>query len=200
MKGELHPKQKSILRVLKRGVEGLSLRDIAREIGVRSPATVSHHIHQLEKRGYLRRNPGNPSEYTLLKDPVKDIMYVNLYGLANCGPGGFLADENALDRVPLSTRLFGVTDRSFLVQARGDSMEPYISDKDLVLVDQQPRVETNTIALVICGEEPKIKKVILAGNQVVLASLNPAYPPEVYGEPEAVAIVGKVKGVIRFVA
>lgn len=185
--------------MLKRGVEGLSLRDIAREIGVRSPATVSHHIHQLEKKGYLRRNPSHSSEYTLLKDPVKDIVYVNLYGLANCGPGGFLADENVIDRVPISTRLFGVSDSSFLVQARGDSMEPYISERDLVLVEQQPRVESNTIALVICGEEPKIKKVILAGNQVVLASLNPAYPPEVYGEMGTVTIVGKVKGVIRFV-
>ncbi len=110
-------------------------------------------------------------------------MYVNLYGRASCGPGEFLANENVLDRVPLSIRLFGVADRSFLVQARGDSMEPTISDKDLVLVEPQTRVETNTLALVICGEEPRIKKVILAGDQVVPASLNSTYPPEVYSEP-----------------
>lgn len=198
MKGELHSTQKAILEILKRGVEGLSLRDIAREVGVRSPATVAHHLRQLEKKGYLRRRPGHPSDYTLLKDPVKDIVYVNLYGLASCGPGEFLADENVLDRIPLSTRLFGVSDRSFLVQARGDSMEPTIADRDLVLVERQPEVETNAIALVICGEEPRIKKVIFAGDQVVLASLNPAYSPEVYPRGEGLTIVGEVKGVIKF--
>jgi len=198
MKGKLHPTQKAILKVLKRGVEGVSLRDIAREIGVRSPATVVYHLRQLEKRGYLRRNPASPSDYTLLKDPVKDIIYVNLYGLASCGTNGFLAEENVLDRVPLSTRLFGVADRSFLVRARGDSMEPMISDRDLVLVERQPRVETNTIALVICGEEPRIKKLIYAGDQIVLASLNSRYSPEVYRKGEGIAIVGKVKSVIKF--
>ncbi len=193
----LHPTQEAILRVLKRGIEGLSLRDMAREVDVRSPATVAYHLRQLERKGYLRRNPVNPSEYTLLKDPVKDIVYVNLYGLANCGPGGFLADENVLDRVPLSTRLFGVTDRSFLVQARGDSMLPTIADKDLVLVERKPRVATNTVALVVCGDEPKIKKVIHAGDRVVLASLNPVYPPEVHAKGEDVIIMGEVKGVIK---
>ncbi len=198
MKKGLHATQEAILEVLKRGVEGLSLRDIAREVEVRSPATVAHHLRQLEKKGYLRRNPANPSEYTLLKDPVKDIAYVNLYGWASCGPGEFLAETNVRDRVPLSTRLFGVTDRSFLVRARGDSMVPAIADGDLVLVERKPRVETNAVALVICGEEPRIKKVIFAGDRVVLASLNPAYPPEVYGEGEALVILGEVKGVIKF--
>jgi repressor LexA len=194
----LHPTQKAILGVLKRGVEGLSLRDIAREIGVRSPATVVHHLRQLEKKGYLRRNPASPSDYTLLRDPVKDIVYVNLYGLASCGSNGFLTEENVLDRIPLSTRLFGVTDHSFLVRAWGDSMEPMISDRDLILVEQQPHVETNTVALVICGEEPRIKKVIFAGDRIVLASLNPSHPPEVYGRREGITIVGKVKSVIKF--
>ncbi len=198
MKKTLHPKQVAILEVLKRGVEGMSLREIGREIGVRSPATVSHHIRQLEKKGYLRRHPSHPSQYTLLKDPVKDIVYVNLYGLASCGAGGFLADENILDRIPLSTRLFGVTDRSFLVRARGDSMEPAISDGDLVLVDQQPCLETNAMALVVCEEEPRIKKVIFAGDQVVLASLNPTYPPEVYKKGTSLTIVGRVRSIIKF--
>ena len=46
---KLHPKQESILEILKRGEEGLSLRDIAEEIGVSSPNTVLHHLKQLEK-------------------------------------------------------------------------------------------------------------------------------------------------------
>ncbi len=198
MKEGLHPRQVAILRILKRGVEGLSLRDIAQEIGVRSPATVSHHIRQLEKKGYLRRNPLYPSDYTLLRDPVKDVVYVNLYGWASCGKEGFLSDSNILDRVPLSTRLFGVTDRSFLVQARGDSMKPAIQEGDLVLVDQQPRVETNAMALVICEEEPRIKKVIFVEDRIILVSLNLAYPPEIYEKGEDLVIVGKVQSVIKF--
>jgi repressor LexA len=199
MNGALHSKQKAILEILKRGEENLSLRDIAEEIGVNSPNTVLHHIKQLEKKGYLRRDPVNPANYIILKDPIKDITYINLYETpAQCGSNGLLAEENVIDRIPLSTKTFGVSDRVFLVKARGDSMEPFIFENDLVLVLKQPDVESGEVGVVIHNNEPKIKKIIKVGRKYVLESLNPKYSPEVINTEDDFYIVGKVKSVIHF--
>lgn len=198
MKPTLHPKQKAILEILKRGEEGLSLRDIAEEIEVSSPNTVLYHMNQLEKKGYLRRDPVNPANYIILKDPIRDITYVNLYGMAQCGPNGLLAEENVIDRVPLSTKTFGVSDQVFLVKARGDSMEPLIFENDLVLGITQPDIENGEIAIVVHNNEPKIKKIIKVGRKYVLESLNSKYSPEIIELEDAFHVIGKVKNIIHF--
>ena len=198
MKKELHEKQKAIFELLKRGEEGLSLRDIAREVNLSSPNTVQYHIRQLEKKGYLRRNPTNSSDYILLKDPVKDISYVNVYGTARCGPSGLLVQENVLERVPLSTRMFGVTEHVFLIKACGDSMEPYVFENDMVLVCSQSIVENGEVAVIVCNGEAKIKKVIFAGKQIILESYNPKYRPQIIIEDDTFHVAGKVKSVIKF--
>jgi len=198
MKEKLHPKQKIILEILKRGQEDLSLRDIAEEIGVSSANTALYHIKQLEKKGYLRRNPANPADYIILKDPVKDITYVNLYGMAQCGSDGLLVEENLIERIPLSTKAFGVSDRIFLLKARGDSMEPIIFENDLVLVLAQPKVERGEIGVVIHNHEPKIKKVIQVGRKYVLESINPKYSSEVVKKEDDFEVIGRVKNIIHF--
>ena len=199
MKNKLHQSQKAILEVLKKGQEDLSLRDIAEEIGLKSPNTVLYHIEQLEKKGYLRRNPLNPSDYIILKDPVKDITYINLYdGAAQCGPEGLLVQENVIDRIPLSTKTFGVSDKVFLLKARGDSMEPKIFENDLVLVLENSIPENNEMGIVIHDGEPKIKKIIKVGTKYVLESVNQKYPPEIIKEGDDFKIIGKVKNIIYF--
>lgn len=196
---KLHPKQRSILNLLKKNNEGLSLRDMADEIGLSSPNTVLHHIRQLEDKGYLRRNPVDPQDFTILKDPIEDIIYVNLYGMAQCGPHGLLAEHNVIDRIPLSTKTFGVSDQVFLVKARGDSMEPYIYDKDLVLaVKHDGIILSGSIYVVVHNEEGKIKRVVQDGNKIFLESLNPNYPREVIKKQDDFLISGNVKNIIHF--
>jgi repressor LexA len=194
----LHPKQSEILEILRRGVEGLSLRDIAAEIGLSSPNTVLHHIRQLEKKGMLRRNPLNPSEYNLLADPIKDLIYVNLYGSAQCGPEGLFGEDNIEERIPISTRLFGVDDQVFLVRARGNSMEPHIQNDDLVLARHNTQPNSGTLCVVVHNHQPKIKKLLMAGDAVILSSLNPRFAPETVTEDDSFYVVGEVRSMIRF--
>lgn len=200
MKEKLHLKQKQIIEILKRGEENISLRDIAEEIGVNSANTVLHHIKQLEKKGYLRRDPSNPQNYSILKDPIKDLMYVNIYdGKAQCGPQGFLIDGNVIDRIPLSTKTFGVSDNIFLVKASGESMEPFILENDLVLVSRQDIVENGEIGVVVHNGMSKIKKIIKGEKETFLESLNSKYSTEIINRNDEFKIVGKVKSVIHFI-
>jgi len=195
----LYPKQKEILNLMKdkSGIY-LSLRDMAEKIGVNSPNTVLHHIHQLEKKGYLRRNPKNPQDYTVLKSPIEDLMYVNVYEMGRCGVSGLFDEDNVLERIPLSTKAFGVSNEVFFVKARDDKMEPRIFENDLVLAVRKEEVYSGQIAVIMSGKEPKIKKVVKAGKYVILESLNAKYPPEVIEKGADFHILGQVKNVIHF--
>src|SRR3546814_17783901 len=61
----LTPRQREILEVIERyqRERGFppSVRDIGAEVGLTSPSTVHAHLGTLEKLGFLRRDPTNPS-------------------------------------------------------------------------------------------------------------------------------------------
>lgn len=192
----LHPKQQQLYRFLVelKGEDAPTLDDMREELGVSSINTVVHHLGQLEKKGYVRRN-GDYGQLEVLLAPVEDIVYLSLYGTAGCSPTGFFNDDNVVDRIPFPARQLRVNADSFLIEARGDSMEPLIYDKDLVLVNRTPATSGDT-TLVVHDDEAKLKKFYKERGRVVLQSLNPKYKPMVV-EPQNVRPVGVVSGVVR---
>lgn len=84
------------------------------------------------------------------------------------------------------------------VRVQGDSMSGVgINEGDLVIVRLQPIIDSGQIAAVhIEGEGSCIKRVHFSGDQVVLISENPKYPPRVLGR-ESVRIVGRVRRVVK---
>jgi repressor LexA len=197
MLGRLHPTQEKLIDVLKElDSDSLPLRDIAEKIGVKSPNTVAHHIEQLEKKGYIFRDTIT-KKINLLKNPVKDIVFLNVYGLAECGVGGYFVEENILDRVPLPAKTFRVTQTSFLVEAVGDSMSPVIESGDLVLADKTSVAEDGDLVVVIHNGTAKIKKFFKKAKAVILQSVNPAYPPLSAFIDDDLEIAGVVTGIVR---
>ena len=201
MLGRLHPTQEKLMDVLKSPggdleSDSMSLREMAERIGVSSPNTVSHHIEQLEKKGYLFRDKVT-KQINLLKSPVKDIVFLNVYGMAECGPGGYFVEDNILDRVPLPSKTFKVTPTSFLVEAVGDSMIPMIEEGDLVLADKTNSAQNGDLVVVIHNGTAKIKKFFKEAKSVILQSINPAYPPLSAYIDDDLEIAGVVTGIVR---
>lgn len=205
---QLHTTQQKILDFISKNggtIEDMPLRDLGESIGVgRQPQVIAHHIDQLEKKGFLRRDPSHKGKLTVLSKPITDVAYINLYGMAQCGPEGFFGEDCVLDRVPLPTKTFGISDpsRYFLVSARGESMEPMIKDGDLVLAAQQDVVDSGSIAIVLHEGMPKIKKVVISaasGSRFYsLVSLNPKFVDEnISDESVDLRILGLVKAVIH---
>jgi len=63
----LHSKQKAILELLKETIDDpLTMRELKDRLGISSTSGVYHHIQQLEKKGYIKRNPNNPKDYQIL--------------------------------------------------------------------------------------------------------------------------------------
>lgn len=196
----LHPVQKSLLELLKENVEDpLTLRELQEHLELSSPSVVHHHVRQLEKKGYLKRNPNNPKDYQILTEPERPIVYLNLYGMARCGPNGSVLDGDPIDRIPIASRLIRFpSENAFLVEAKGDSMEPSIREGDLVIAEKASSADSNDTVVCVHRGMVLIKKIFQQGGQFILRSENEAKYPPIIAEEEELKVEGVVKGKIQY--
>ena len=85
----------------------------------------------------------------------------------------------------------------FALQIKGDSMEPKISEGDVVIVRKQSDVDSGNIAIVLVnGEEATIKKIQKFDGGINLIPSNPSYDVRTYTNDQIeslpVQILGKV--------
>ena len=129
------------------------------------------------------------------QEPEKEIAWLNLYGLAQCGQNGTFLGSAPIDRIPIATRLLSFpSSEAFLVKAKGDSMCPKINEGDFVI---GRRIENlGAFPLIICvnNGETLIKRVQMDGSSIILSSLNPTHTP--FLASNDFRIVGEVRGVI----
>lgn len=91
----------------------------------------------------------------------------------------------------------------FALKIKGESMSPYILDRDIVIVRKQDAVESGDIAIVLVnGDEATCKMVRLGDDGITLIGHNTlAYPPHFYSQKEIatlpVRIIGRVVEVKR---
>lgn len=195
---KLHPQQLALLELLRKNIDNpLTIRELQEEMGMSSSSVVHYHIEQLEKKGYLKRNPSNPKDYQILSDPEREIVYLNLYGLAECGPNGSILDGAPIDRIPIASRLIKFpAEDAFLVEARGSSMTPKINPGDLVIVQKRKLPSNGDIVVCVNDSKVLIKKYIKDGSKIILHSENSNFPPFIASE--CLLIEGIVKGIIQY--
>lgn len=196
---KLHSQQIALLNLLRESIDNpLSVSQLQEHLSMSSKSVVQHHILQLEKKGYLKRNPSNPRDYQILGDPEKPISYLNLYGMAQCGPGGQFLDGNPIERIPIAIKLLRFpASEAFLVEAEGDSMIPRINDGDLVIIQQKNFAEGGDTVLCVNDEKVIIKKFMPDGEKILLLSDNQdKYPPFIASSE--FSIVGIVRGVLKY--
>lgn len=166
--------QQKLLSVLKDNLDNpLTVRELQEELKLSSPSLVQHHIIQLEKLGWLKRNPSNPRDYqVVVGEAEKLITYLNLYGMAQCGPKGSFLDGNPIEKIPISSKLLSFpTDQAFMVKAKGDSMTPKIHNGDLVIAQKSDNANNGDIVVCVNDGEVLIKK-IKKDDKTILISLN----------------------------
>lgn len=89
------------------------------------------------------------------------------------------------------------TGELFALRIKGNSMEPKISENDVVIIKQQSSVDNGEIAIVLVnGQDATCKKIMYHNNGISLLSFNQSYPPMFYTSEECeklpVRIIGKV--------
>lgn len=197
--GKLHPKQQQLLILLRDNIDNpLTIRELGSCLHEDTPSVVYHHLQQLEKKGYVKRNPDNPRDYTVLGSPEKAVVYINKYGMAQCGPNGSILEDNPVARIPIASSLLRYpASEVFIVEARGDSMEPKIYEGDIIIARKQNYAEHDDIVVCVYKGDALIKKYSTLHGAVSLVSLNTAkhHPFQV---TEDLRIEGVVKNILHY--
>lgn len=181
-----------------------SVREIGEAVGLTSPSTVHSHLSNLQKHGFLRRDPDKPRAIEVRYDPrsgkVADkasVTHVPLIGDVAAGTD-VLAQSNVEELMPLPSELTS-DGELFMLRVRGDSMiGAGIFDGDFVVVRVQPTAEIGEIVVAgIPGDEGTVKTLKeISLTQIVLQPHNPALELMVFS-PDEVTIFGKVVTVLR---
>jgi repressor LexA len=186
-----------------------TVREIGEAVGLASPSTVHAHLANLERAGYLRRDPTKPRALELVGrerggEPVvlgeaRKVRVLPLLGHIAAG-GPLLADQNVEDRLAVPELLSSGTGEEFLLRVRGDSMVGAgILPGDFAVVRRQQTAQNGEIVVALVGddeasEEATVKRFFREDGRIRLQPENPSLAP-LY--PEHVQLLGKVVGVFR---
>ncbi len=185
-----------------------TVREIGERVGLASPSTVHAHLANLERAGYLRRDPTKPRALELTGLRRQDagagvpretaMQALPLVGEIAAG-GPLLAEDNVEEYVELPERLVGGA-ADFLLRVKGDSMiDAGILEGDLVVVRRQTTATNGEIVVALAGEdetadEATVKRYFRESGRIRLQPENTAMEP-IYARH--VQILGKVVGVFR---
>ncbi|KUM30286.1 LexA family transcriptional regulator [Arthrobacter sp. EpRS66] len=220
-------RQKKILETIQRaiGKNGYppSMREIGDSVGLKSLSSVTHQLSQLEKLGYIRRDPRRPRAMEILlplqladdaENPAtaedadtkaaEDAMVIELSTSADttmvplvgriAAGGPILADQSVEDVFSLPRQLVGHGEL-FMLKVSGDSMvDAAICDGDWVVVRRQQNAENGDIVAALLDEEATVKTFRQRDGHTWLLPQNSRYEP-ILGD--AAKIMGRVVSVMR---
>ena len=209
--GELNKREKDILKAIEKSVEkkgyAPSVREIGKEVGLKSTATVHGYLARLQSEGYIRKedNKGRTlkllkgSDGNLVEKPKKDfylqkeLIDVPLVGKITAG-APILAVENVTDTFPIPVDFVGNSD-SFMLTVRGESMiEVGILDGDYILVRKQEDASNGEIVVALIEDEATVKTFYKEKDHIRLQPENSTMEPIIV---PSCKILGKVIGVFR---
>ncbi len=187
-----------------------TVREIGEAVGLASPSTVHAHLANLERAGYVRRDPTKPRALELVGrghrgvEPAvggeaSRVRVLPLVGQIAAG-GPLLAEQNIEDRIAVPEPLSSGVGEEFLLRVRGESMiEAGILPDDYVVVRRQQTAQNGDIVVALAGEdeaadEATVKRFFREDGRVRLQPENDALEP-IYAQH--VQILGKVTGVLR---
>jgi repressor LexA len=171
-----------------------TVREICSELHLSSPSTVHVHLANLERQGYIKRDPSKPRALDLVRD-LRPSPPLPLVGRVAAGEP-LLAEENIEELIDVPGFL-RKSDDDFVLHVRGDSMaDAGIYNGDYIVVHSQETAENGEIIVALVGNEATTKRFYREGRMVRLQPENDLYDP-IYVAADEVQVVGKVVGVLR---
>lgn len=201
MGNELTARQKELFDFLKEFFleKGFppTLREMASHFGLKGPRGPQKTLNILERKGYIRKIPGESRAIEILGFSSSNIISIPIVGRVRAGEP-ILAIENIEGYFNLDRSLVSSKD-VFLLRVQGDSMiDAHIQDGDFALVKPQSNAENGEIVVALIEDEATIKRIFQKRDLIHLEPANPDMEPIVIKKGEKqVTIVGKVIGIFR---
>lgn len=201
---KLTKRQKDILEYIKKFSASKkyppSIREIAANFNLSSPATAHVHVNKLIEKGYLKRGKGSnhllelqvPNEYEKENDGV---VMVPLLGKVTAG-NPIEAIEVPDELISLPSYLLPKRKEVFTIKVEGDSMiNAGIYDRDIVIVERGKTAKNGDIVVAMDDEnQVTIKRYFKENDYIRLQPENDYMLPIILNE---VTILGKAIGLYR---
>lgn len=196
---ELSPRQKQVLDFIRlyigRNEYPPSLRDISGALGIVGNASVLAHLEALERKGYIRREPGSSRGIVLVRERQPEVVAVPVVGTVRAGMPT-LAVEEIEGYYPVEK--MQLKGGAFFLRVRGDSMiNDAIVEGDLALIRPQSTAENGDIVVAMIDGEATLKRFYREKDHVRLQPRNPNMDPIIIPAGEEVVIIGKAVKIIR---
>ncbi len=186
-----------------RNQKGIKQADLAKDINVSQAALSGYETGKYEADINTYRRIADYFDVTLdyllggVSGRKKHGEYIRIPVLGRVAAGIPIdAIEEVIDWEDISVDEIG-NGEYFGLQIKGQSMEPKISDGDVVIVRRQPDVDSGDIAVALVnGNDATVKRIKKSPQGVTLIPSNPAYEPMYYSNEEIeslpVTILGRV--------
>ena len=202
----LSPRQQQILRLISQFMTRHGLpptrADLARALRLRNRQGIDQHLRAIERKGYLRLEPGIARGISLLPAATQTAaeaptLLLPLYGRVAAGVPT-LAQSNIEETIAIDRALFR-PGADFLLRVHGQSMrDAGIAHRDILAVHRTPQATDGQIVVARLGDEATVKYYRRRGPLLRLEPANPEFAPlEVDLRRETCEIEGIVVGIVR---
>lgn len=121
---------------------------------------------------------------------------------ASCGTGAVVFEETS-EKLSVPTSLiqnYSKTNRYSVINSRGDSMTPFIQDRDKLIVEHWNggQIIDNCIYVFRYANELFVKRLVKNVTQIVIKSDNPLYEPiKITDKDQDFEVIGQIVGLMR---
>ena len=176
-----------------------TVREIGRATGLRSPRSVSQHLHALEKKGYIHRGREKSRAIRVLDRPDSPVPATGGHAIPLLVRGRVVAGDEAASTADATSASY-LIDRTlfegtgnFLMRVQGECMvDTHILSGDMIVVSPQKNVENGDVVVAQVNGETSVKRYEVAGNNRRLVSDKGSITID-----PTVQIMGRVVGLIR---
>lgn len=213
MKNRLTDRQEEILNFIRQFTNETgyppTLREIGKHFQISSTFGVKRHLEALVKKGFINIESNASRGISFIKKNDDELI------------SGVMKDDNVFVKIPILGRVAAglpinavenlegslVVDPSFLkkveeafaLRVKGDSMiNAGINDKDLVIVSPKEQAKNGDIVVAMLNDEATVKKFEYVNNKIRLIPENNSYQPIDVKSSDDFRLIGKVKGVVRW--
>ena len=173
-----------------------TLSEVGQYFGLSSLATVHKHLHNLEQKGYIRRQHSHSRALEVTVEPSRAApREIALLGQVAAGSPIEAIEGNDTIAVPDE---FVRRDNTFCLRVRGESMiEEGIRDGDFIIVEGRDSADSGETVVALIGDEATVKKYYPeADGRIRLQPANASMGP-IFVNPADMQIRGVVVGLMR---
>ncbi len=213
MKDKLTDRQEEILLFIKQFTleSGYppTLREIGKHFQISSTFGVKRHLEALVKKGFINIESNASRGISFIRKNSEDFIersirdddtFVKIPIIGRVAAGlPINAVENLEGSLVVDPSFLKKAEDAFALRVKGDSMiNAGINDKDLVIVSPKEQAKNGDIVVAMLNDEATVKKFEFINNKIRLIAENNSYLPIEVKKEDDFKLIGKVKGVVRW--